>query len=356
MIKKLLSTTFVIAAGLSATAQITVTATDVGSIGDQVQQAVDTLPPTGIMPGPKGANQTWNFNNLSQDYVDVLTFTNPNWTPDASSFPNANLAVETPWGHVYMNNQVGSATIEGVSGDPFGLGVNMVLKNTPPELMMTWPAMYNNTSSSAFVTSGTFFVGYTDPSTGAYIDSAKVVSHVTKLDSIDAWGSLTTPLGTYNVLRVKEFRRTNDTVFAKYPFIGYQVAFTQQDSSLTYSWWTNGMDFPVVQFDMDIPNDTVQRVTWLKANTNATGIAEAGAGEVSIYPNPASDELTLSVNTTNAVFVSIYDMTGKKLRTIDISSSTLRIDVRALSAGVYFYSVTDQAGAILKRSTFTVSR
>jgi hypothetical protein len=356
MIKKLLTTSFAIAACFTANAQITLTSADLGSIGDQVQQAVDTLPASTLSPGSAGTNQTWNFSGLAQHIVETVTFSNPNWNANSQDFPNANLAVVDPSGGVaYMNNSATSATALGFSGDLTGSGNPISAHNNPPELLMNWPATYGSNFTQNFRTTATFYYGQ-DPGIGFTVDSVRYTQNVTKYDSIDAWGSITTPLSTYNVLRMEEFRRTYDTI-DMYAFGFWQnAAYTIMDSTLTYSWWTNNMDFSIVQLNMDIANNTVTRATWTKANPTPSGMNDLSSNGTTLYPNPANNAVTININNSGAENISIYDIAGKKLSTIAVNSNMMKIDVSAMSAGVYFYAVTAQDGTVLHRSTFTVSK
>lgn len=63
---------------------------------------------------------------------------------------------------------------------------------------------------------------------------------------------------------------------------------------------------------------------------------------VSIYPNPATSQITVDLATAAlpATFV-IYDLTGKKLLSKTLTSSVQNIDVSTLSTGMYITQATD---------------
>lgn len=63
---------------------------------------------------------------------------------------------------------------------------------------------------------------------------------------------------------------------------------------------------------------------------------------VSLYPNPASDKLYIEFNGLNKVqLVSIYSLEGKMLNQVHASDGggVEKVDVSALSAGIYFYEI-----------------
>jgi len=78
--------------------------------------------------------------------------------------------------------------------------------------------------------------------------------------------------------------------------------------------------------------------------TSITGIKEyVDKEQISVYPNPTSDLLSISYSGNSAVaVVSIYEMNGQ--RVMDFIGST--IDVSQLSGGIYLISVEMEGGTI----------
>jgi hypothetical protein len=74
----------------------------------------------------------------------------------------------------------------------------------------------------------------------------------------------------------------------------------------------------------------------------AAGIAEAASSNaVRIYPNPVSDEATITVSkevkVSNGEF-HLYDMLGKEvISETNIQSNSIRIGKKDLPAGSYYY-------------------
>ena len=87
-----------------------------------------------------------------------------------------------------------------------------------------------------------------------------------------------------------------------------------------------------------------------------TNIVPAGVAQsivedspVSVFPNPFRSNLTVQLNSTvnvNQTVFTLYDGTGKKVKEIEaVGSGEVQIDGRELTAGIYFYTVTNN-GAI----------
>jgi len=63
---------------------------------------------------------------------------------------------------------------------------------------------------------------------------------------------------------------------------------------------------------------------------------------VKIFPNPASDHLTIENNGANPVMIQLYDVTGRSLQTIQSISSTYLLLTAQLARGPYYILITDQ--------------
>ncbi len=70
-----------------------------------------------------------------------------------------------------------------------------------------------------------------------------------------------------------------------------------------------------------------------------TALAENGAQIATIYPNPATTQVTLTGD--NLSSLAIYNVTGQLVRVMKLDTTTINLD---LEAGVYFFSVYDMSG------------
>lgn len=90
---------------------------------------------------------------------------------------------------------------------------------------------------------------------------------------------------------------------------------------------------------------------------NGTSIAPA----ITIYPNPAADDLTLAINTgiSTKMAATIIDGAGRVLVTLPqeqltIGSNTINIDTKALASGTYFLRI--QTGENTTTKTFSIAK
>lgn len=187
----------------SAWAQITVTDADVVSIGDTRYMADNGTNNPSIAPGSTG-NQTWDFSTMTPDYIDTLAFIDPASTQYASSFPNANLALEFDGEFIYLMNNASGLYLVG-----YGFGGSTF---SAMEQWTQWPLNYGDVFSSS-VTIDSIFPNNIMPFPGADIIRYKKDSTISS--EVDAWGDITIPGGTFPSLRVKRESGSTDSVFYK---------------------------------------------------------------------------------------------------------------------------------------------
>ncbi|MCW3103091.1 MAG: hypothetical protein JWO09_1531 [Bacteroidetes bacterium] len=355
--KKTLLISFFGLSVVAANAQITLTSADIAAPTKVIRQANDTMPTVSI--GSAGTSQTWNMAALSNDREDTLTFF-PYSTAPNPKFSGANIAVRFGWQqtYAYLNNSASSATILGAGTlTDFGGGPSQVNQvNTPAEKLANWPGTYSSAFTSNFRTNSTFYFGV-DPGIGAPIDSLRTHGRTNKTVVYDAWGTISTPLGTYPALRAKQTVVKRDTTDAFIAILGgwQNDISTNADSTVSYSWWSNGIGFPLVELTLDSLG-TVSGATWLLA-LPAVGINEyTSAMSVDVYPNPAQEAVNFMVDSRLAASVQIFDITGRKVDAFGITSDLTTINTSAYANGTYTYVVSGKDAAVLTRGKFSVAK
>ncbi len=78
----------------------------------------------------------------------------------------------------------------------------------------------------------------------------------------------------------------------------------------------------------------------------ATGVVENSSSSVQVYPNPASEIVTVALGELTDAEVRIMDMQGKETRSWSDQNGTIELDLDDLATGVYTISVSSK-GAIL---------
>jgi hypothetical protein len=362
MKKTLLFTTTLLVGALASNAQITVTMADIAAPITVIQQAQDTMPTVTV--GSSGISQTWNMSALNTHTTDTLNFISPSWTPlaGASAFPSANLAIEISNSgqpaYVYAYRTPSSMSILGQYAiQDFGGGPSPVIQeNTPAEILTNFPSTYLSTFTQTYVSDGTIFFGY-DPGIGFVIDSIRAKSTITKYSNVDAWGTITTPLiSAVPCLRYYSTKHNTDSLFILSSLTGWVFFQETIDSSKSYSWWANGIGFPLVELQTNWAADTVTSASWLKA-TPAAGINDYTAlAAVNVYPNPAQNEITFDLDASKVSSIQVYDVTGRMVASYPVSSAITKIDVASFANGMYSYSLIDRDDQLVNRGKFAIAK
>ena len=340
MRKNLLALSLVALAG-SAFAQTTITAADQPMIMEVFQQATDTTQTQS--EGASGTGQTYAFTGLLNQGQDSVTFTAPQWTPDSATFTSSNICIQVNTGDAYIYaNMTGSILeINGQAMDPFGGGM-IAVTFADPETQMIFPASLGSSFTDLAGGTSQFYLGY-DPGIGFTIDSVRIHTYINKTSNYDGDGTLQSPLGTFNVLRQNTFRKQIDTIDI-YAFGSWAPAFySQVDSARTYSYWANNIGYPVVELTDQDDLGQITEAKWLVSNPAVTGIPTNHNDHViTAYPNPVADVLTIQTVVENGS-IEIIDMTGRVVKTATINSTTTRLDLSDLTAGMYTYRVVGTA-------------
>ncbi|MCR4738217.1 MAG: fibronectin type III domain-containing protein [Bacteroidales bacterium] len=69
---------------------------------------------------------------------------------------------------------------------------------------------------------------------------------------------------------------------------------------------------------------------------------------ISLYPNPNNGRFTINNEQFIMNNVQVYDVYGKLLKTIEADANTVELDVRELSAGMYFVRISTEKGVVTK--------
>lgn len=232
-------------------AQITINSTDIAAIGDTVPRAIDTLGT--FAAGPAGANQTWNFNSaIDHDLVETKVIS-PTSTPYAGNFPGSNLVMTNDnVNYLYFNLNTDSLVLNGLAGDLLGNGNNISTEFTPDVTLNHFPMNYGNTASDYYffdeTTSGNGF----DILFGFSVDKIRLQHTGVTTDTVDAWGTVTTPYGTYTALRNKHVEVSTDVIMYKlFSFSPWATFGSFSGTALSYSWTAKESGLAVAELAYD---------------------------------------------------------------------------------------------------------
>jgi hypothetical protein len=150
--------------------------------------------------------------------------------------------------------------------------------------------------------------------------------------TVDGWGSLTTPKGTFAVLRIKHEIDEIDSVYQT--FFGAGTWFgTPPIARTEYEWF--GLNKKEWLLKAVLTNGNVTSVEYQQDYLGLdAGIQDLDLNNM-VYPNPVIDFLNIE-NSTDLESVVIFDLKGKviaKYSTLELQQG--RIDMRNFTSGYY---------------------
>jgi len=163
-----------------------------------------------------------------------------------------------------------------------------------------------------------------------------------RVTKVDGWGSVTTPFGTDNCLRVMTTQYSMDTMAVTLStLIPVPIKFGFPNNQRSYQWLTLTSKIPYMEVNGSLigNNFTVTQARYRGVNnTNPVGLAQQVAGaEPHVFPNPAASTLNLADFPANANTLQLFDVQGKCLKSFNLQALAAKpqIDLSDLPAGLY---------------------
>jgi hypothetical protein len=306
--KKIILTVFLLITAVTVFSQITITAADMPVAGKVNIVNVDTIshPNIGVA---SASPQNWNFSTLQNNYPQVASYSPVTpYQAYGSAFPGANLYTYGPsimfagffggspvdfnsWGYMYWKTDAAGFHVVGFRVN-YGVGDTNVLE-APQELLMGTPATYN----SAFTDTSKWVCSFNK---NPFDTDTNYIRTTTKTMNCDAYGSMTTTFGTFDVIRVHEILVNVDSVSASLGSITFYSMEIMRDTQNNYYFWSNDLGYPLCIVKADA-NDSIWRTEYLVDTLagytvtgtvySTNGIIPIETGKVELIAKTALDEL-----------------------------------------------------------------
>lgn len=353
-------------------AQITVTSATFPEAGDTLLTGTDNMP-ANIQVGTPGPDREWNFKSLQSPIVLRTVVKDASEGEAAADFPNADLVFKlNDNAEGYYTVDGSSLELVGLAGtDPLNLGIEISPKLDDPQIERRAPLNYGDNYTSAvriiYAISADDVPQELLQDLPITPDSLRIRIQLNREDEVDAWGTMTIPGGTYNVLREKRTLEQDIRLDAKIGFLGWQditdivLELTNIGSDvlgdtriIRYHFWSDTEKEAIAVVTMDQEEANPVSVTF-KAEDFLSDLVETAdklQPGVMAFPNPAMVH-------TNFQFVRlkpgkyrlvIYNLVGSEVwhRDYHISGPlTERVNISQLKKGTYLYALQDQRGRTL---------
>jgi len=134
---------------------------------------------------------------------------------------------------------------------------------------------------------------------------------------------------------------------------GARPTFTKIEIPIDYNATT--LPANLIRYYFTNSNDTVQNSSTLYVDdvtyTTTTGVTEALMNDIEItaYPNPANEVVTIKAASEDALVVELYSIDGQLLQTKAFSKET-QLRIADLANGLYVYNIKDKDQVIIKKA------
>lgn len=329
MFPKISSVFFLLFLSVRVVAQITIDNNDLPTAGDKKRVSIAQIVP-GINFTATGANHLWDFSSLqwiSQDVDTFLTIAQTGITyqvvfANIPLNPNrANLATKTtlqapPIGGISISDVVAffynsTASYKQVG---YGAGINGFPTPIPfnnHDIIYNFPLNFNDqdSSNSDFSLSipGLGYYGYTQK----------------RVNICDGWGTLITPFGQFDVLRVKSTINGRDTLHID--TLGFGFGFNRPVVR-EYKWLGKNHDIPLLQINTIVGFGGTETINLIRYQDSLRTLSVNEIPlmtNVSVNPNPATEIVSIDVTLIrqDEVSIQLFSLDGKKVA--DVYKGTL---------------------------------
>lgn len=206
-------------------------------------------------------------------------------------------------------------------------GIEIPLKSDTTEKHYEFPIQYENTTYSR---------GYTEINLNPTYNFIWR-QHRTHTSVVDGWGSLTTPYGTFEVLRIAHQINEVDSIFSNQ--LNMWIPMSQIPEKKIYEWWTNDEKVPLLRIKTSstlLGGETVTNVEF--RNEENSKVQQLKLDELTnvIYPNPSKEEFSLK-SKEDLKSMELIDLKGNIIKTFSTDQILLnRFNISNIESGVYY--------------------
>ncbi len=333
--------------------QITITNASMPSSADTIRYSIASNSSVGNYTAT-GTNYNWNFSTLNVIGQNLREFKPSFLTPYAFFFLPPKFGEKTQDTipipaipgvpalsitdvYSFYKKTTSFFAVEGIGIKLNGIPVPNF--NTNEDELYLFPLNYTDRDSTTFTFS-------TVSSTLVPFQYKKNGYRITQADG---WGSITTPYGTANCLRVVSTQYSIDTISTTLlPSPFNKLGFPNNVRS--YQWLTLGEKIPYLEVVGNLigSNFTITQVKYrdIKRSSNV-GLSETEQNLlISAFPNPATHELNLILpQTKTTVSLTITDLQGKMVLSREVENTTYSvnkhvINTSKLAPGLYLLNLS----------------
>lgn len=356
--KKIITLVFCLTFSVCSFSQITIGTSDFAAAGDTIRLSVTNTVPANTSLATNGVNAFWDYSGLvptSQDLDSFLAvtstgaiysiyFANFSFNTNRANIAARGVDLSAAGGAVPITDVYNFYYNSSASYKQVGFGANISGVSTPvpytnKDIVYTFPCNYGNTDSS----DSNYSINV--PSQGYAEGQQHRVNH------LDGWGTVITPFGTFNSLRVVSELTGSDSVFISN--FGFGLSFPRTKTR-EYKWLTTNGKIPVLQINVNVngQNETVTSIRYKDIYRDlSVGLANNPQPiDARIFPNPSNGEnvtMELSNLKNGQCELGVYSINGTLLMRLTKNAVQGKIaldELNEMASGYYTITVGGELG------------
>ncbi len=314
--------------------QITITQSDMPEVDDTLRSSTSFFTTTDFTLS--GTNFSWDFTDLVPFSQKVDTFVSVWSTPLAYNIvflypfvstiamqqPDIFVIPGMPYENVYYFYKESSSSFSMVGYGAEIAGVPSPVKYDDADVLYTFPAAYGNLDSSSSNFSQSI------PYLGYFAQSKK------RVNTIDGWGTITTPFGSFQALRMKSDITQFDSLYIDSLNFGFGIPRNYTE----YKWLAKGYGEPVLTVT---DNGLSYTITYIDSARKVILSAEESLSvndNWNIFPNPNNGSFILDLPSfsMSKAMLRLLNIEGQQLwfKIINSSAKNIRLSVNLTYEGI----------------------
>lgn len=302
-----------------------------------------------------GANYTWDFSGLTSSSQKTLS-TNPmsqagqlsnfffgpfaptayraDYFASTTDIPLAQLTSQLPITiddvSLFTNNT--SSAINSIGYELVFSGQGVPAKSDTIETRYVLPLNFGDSYQSR---------GYTRLNLNPIYD-AEWKQYRTRSSQVDGWGSITTPFGTFDALRIHHTITELDSIYITVAGNGFWLPLDVPEAH-EYEWRSTADKEAILRIRTNVIFGT-EAVTGIEYRDNYLALNEFADIALTLSPNPSTDVLVIATETPLNQWM-IVSANGAVVTSGSFNvQETPQVDVRLLAAGSYTLIVRSEVG------------
>lgn len=328
-------------------AQITINSSQFPNVGDTLRMSVGIIDQS-IDFQISGPDQNWDFSTLILDSQVVNQFKpisasssfsqlyfgsfapleyRANYFTEELAFPiSSNMGSPIPIEQVIRFTQLNSDSMSIVGYAMTTNGTEIPVKSDIIEKVYDFPLVYDNSWQSKG-----FTVLNLNPLYNLIFKQAKE-----RYSVIDGWGTITTPFGSFEALRIKHIIYEVDSLYFDDGSSQGQWTIIPVPESHEYEWYSNTEKNPILKIttNINLGVEIISNITYRDIYRESLNLTEKHTLSTRVFPNPVTNNLYIQ-STSKLDELEICSLEGKIIEHIQPNAFFYNLNTSSMAPGSY---------------------